>query len=218
MKSKRVADAVEALIGAFLSTGGEIPALKFMNWIGIDVDLEFIPYQTNLQVPADKIINIKHLESLLNYKFRNPALLVEALTHGSYMLPEIPRCYQVCFVTLYFSQKCILRFSNLVMYNFLLVQRLEFLGDAVLDYAITMHFYNIYPGMSPELLTDMRSASVNNNCYALSAVKAGLQKHILQTSHQLHKEISATVINFQKLSLESTFGWESETSFPKVSH
>lgn len=188
MKSKRVADVVEALIGAFLSTGGEIPALKFMNWIGIDVDLEFIPYKTNLQLPADKIINIKHLESLLNYEFRNPALLVEALTHGSYMLPEIPRCYQ----------------------------RLEFLGDAVLDYAITMHFYNIYPGMSPELLTDMRSASVNNNCYALSAVKAGLQKHILYTSHQMHKEISATVINFQKLSSESTFGWESETSFPKV--
>lgn len=81
-----------------------------------------------------------------------------------------------------------------------------------------MHFYNTYPGMSPEKLTDMRSASVNNDCYALSAVKAGLQKHILYTSNQLHREIANTIINFEKLSSESTFGWESETSFPKVRH
>ncbi|XP_024024528.1 endoribonuclease Dicer homolog 2 isoform X2 [Morus notabilis] len=188
MKSKRVADVVEALIGAFLSTGGEIPAVKFMNWLGIEVDLEFKPYETHFQVQSDRLLNIKHLEFLLNYTFRDRSLLVEALTHGSYMLPEIPRCYQ----------------------------RLEFLGDAVLDYVITMHFYNTYPGMSPEKLTDMRSASVNNDCYALSAVKAGLQKHILYTSHQLHKEIANTIINFEKLSSESTFGWESETSFPKV--
>lgn len=95
MKSKRVADVVEALIGAFLSTGGEIPALKFMNWLGIEVDLEFKPYKTHFQVQSDRLLNIKHLEFLLNYTFRDRSLLVEALTHGSYMLPEIPRCYQV---------------------------------------------------------------------------------------------------------------------------
>ena len=110
-----------------------------------------------------------------------------------------------------------MKYSNLLENNFFfLVQRLEFLGDAVLDYVITVYLYNKYPGMSPELLTDMRSASVNNDCYALSAVKAGLHKHILHTSHQLHKEIVATVSNFDKLSLESTFGWETESSFPKV--
>ena len=77
--------------------------------------------------------------------------------------------------------------------------------------------YYEYPGLSPELLTDMRSAQVNNDCYAHSAVKAGLQKHILHLSHPLHKRIAATVNNFENLPLESTFGWESEISFPKVS-
>lgn len=98
------------------------------------------------------------------------------------------------------------------------MQRLEFLGDAVLDYLITVYLYDKYPGMSPGVLTDMRSASVNNDCYARSAVKAGLHKHILHASQKLHKDIVQTISNFQTLSTESTFGWESETSFPKVSH
>lgn len=98
----------------------------------------------------------------------------------------------------------------------LLVQRLEFLGDAVLDYLMTLHFYNKYPELSPELLTDMRSASVNNDCYARSAVKYGLHKHILHASQDLHRHIVATVDSFEKLSSESTFGWESQTTFPKV--
>ena len=97
------------------------------------------------------------------------------------------------------------------------VQRLEFLGDAVLDYLVTMHLYKEYPGMSLGLLTDMRSASVSNDCYAQSAIKGGLHKHILYNSQALHKHIVNTAKNFQKTSLGSTFGWESETSFPKVS-
>lgn len=100
--------------------------------------------------------------------------------------------------------------------NFLVLQRLEFLGDAVLDYLITVHLYDKYPGMSPGMLTDMRSASVNNECCALSSVRAGLHKHILHTSHQLHKEIEVTLREFDKLSNNFTFGWETESSFPKV--
>ncbi|GMP21722.1 hypothetical protein CsSME_00000038 [Camellia sinensis var. sinensis] len=97
MKSKTVADVVEALIGAFLSTGGEASALSFMDWLGIKVDFVNIPYERHFPVQAERLVNIKYFESLLNYSFRDPSLLVEALTHGSYMLPEIPGCYQVIF-------------------------------------------------------------------------------------------------------------------------
>ena len=96
----------------------------------------------------------------------------------------------------------------------LLVQRLEFLGNAVLDYLMTLHFYN--PELSPGLLTDMRSASVNNDCYARSAVKFGLHKHILHASQDLHRHIVVTLDSFEKLSSESTFGWDSQTTFPRV--
>ncbi|CAB4286525.1 unnamed protein product [Prunus armeniaca] len=189
VKGKRVADVVEALIGAFLSTGGEIAAIYFMNWVGIKVDLVHIPYERHFQVQPEKLIDVRHLESLLNnYSFRHPHLLLEALTHRSCMLPKIPGCYE----------------------------RLEFLGDAVLDYVITFYLYNKYRAMSsPRFLTDMRSASVNNKCYALSAVKAGLHKHIL-ASDNVDNNIANTVNNFGRLSIESTFGWEIETYFSEV--
>lgn len=98
IKLKIVADVVEALIGAFLSTGGETAALNFMNWIGIEVDFVHPLYEKGLDMQPDKLVNIKSLESQLNYCFHDATLLVEALTHGSYMIPEIPRCYQVGLV------------------------------------------------------------------------------------------------------------------------
>ncbi|XP_015166742.1 endoribonuclease Dicer homolog 2-like [Solanum tuberosum] len=188
IKSKRVADVVEALIGAYLSSGGEVAALSFMKWLGVDINFVDAPMSRHFPMNAEKLVNVRYLESLLLYKFNDPSLLVEALTHGSYMLPEIPRCYQ----------------------------RLEFLGDAVLDYVVTAHLYSKYPGLTPGLITDLRSASVNNECYAQSAVKAGLHKHILHASQDLQRQICSTVEDFDKLNLVSTFGWEAETTFPKV--
>ncbi|KAF3609888.1 hypothetical protein DY000_02051583 [Brassica cretica] len=188
LKRKSVADVVEALIGAYLSEGGELAALTFMNWVGIKVDFTTTMIQREPSIQAEKLVNVSYMESLLNYKFKDKSLLVEALTHGSYMIPEIPRCYQ----------------------------RLEFLGDSVLDYLITKHLYGEYPNLSPGLLTDMRSASVNNECYAQVAVKSNLHKHVLHASHDLHKHISRTVGEFERLSsVQSSFGWESEIAFPK---
>lgn len=97
------------------------------------------------------------------------------------------------------------------------MQRLEFLGDAVLDYLITVYLYEKYPGLSPGLLTDLRSASVNNDCYAQCALRKGLHKHILHASQKLQKDIAYIVTDLENFSLSSTFGWDSEISFPKAS-
>ncbi|KAL3652076.1 hypothetical protein CASFOL_001757 [Castilleja foliolosa] len=188
IKSKTVADVTEALIGAFLSSGGETAALCFMSWLGIDINFASLPYRRSVCSNPEIHVNIKYLESLLKYTFRDVSLLVEALTHGSYMRPEIPGCYQ----------------------------RLEFLGDAVLDYLITVHLYLKHPGLSPGLLTDLRSASVNNDCYALSSIKAELHKHLLHLSPDLHRHIIETVSKFKELNSVATFGWESESTYPKV--
>jgi len=81
----------------------------------------------------------------------------------------------------------------------------------------TSHLYKKYPGMSPWQLTDMRAASVNNDCYTWSAIKHGLHKHVLHASQELHKHIAISLDSFDNLSSSSTFGFESETSLPKVS-
>ena len=70
-----------------------------------------------------------------------------------------------------------------------------------------MHLSEKFPGMSPGFLTDLLSAMVNNDCFALSAAKAGLHKHFLHASQRLHKCIVDVVHNFEQLSLSSTFGW-----------
>ncbi|KAI9117838.1 hypothetical protein K1719_011253 [Acacia pycnantha] len=187
MKQKIIADVVEALIGAFLSTGGEKATLKFMDLVGIKVDFEIITNKRLLRIEPERLVNVRYFESLLNYSFSDSSLLVEALTHGSYMMLEIPS-----------------------------YQRLEFLGDFVLDFLVTKHLYNKYPGLSPGLLTDMRSASVNNDCYARSAFKAELHKHILHSSQKLENNIVEAIKNFEESCIEPTFEWETETYFPKV--
>ncbi|KAL5723260.1 hypothetical protein ACHQM5_006678 [Ranunculus cassubicifolius] len=189
MKSKVIADVVEALIGAYLVTGGELSALFFMNWLGIEVDfIKQVPSDNHLVSQPDRHVSVIQLESILNHSFRDSSYLVEALTHGSYQLQEIPRCYQ----------------------------RLEFLGDSVLDYLITDYMYTKYPGISPGQLTNLRSSAVNNDCYALAAIKSGLHKHILHMSSLLHEQMKNFMASNDHLLLVDTCGWESETSVPKV--
>lgn len=84
------------------------------------------------------------LERRIGYKFRNSLLLAESLTHPS----------------LSFERKTF-HFDN---------QRLEFLGDAVLQLVVTHHLYRLFPTCSEGQLTKMRSRIVS---------REGLKKHAL---------------------------------------
>ena len=68
--------------------------------------------------------------------------------------------------------------------------RLEFLGDAVLDYLITRHLFEDPRQHSPGALTDLRSALVNNTIFASLAVKYDFHKYFKHFSPGLQ-----TVIN-----------------------
>ncbi len=60
------------------------------------------------------------------------------------------------------------------------MERLEFLGDAVLDYLVTVHLccdYRLNPGDA----TNLRSALVNNNTFARIAVRNKLHAQLLVT-------------------------------------
>ena len=71
------------------------------------------------------------LQKRLGYEFRTPALLLEALTHGSY-LQEFPEAGP----------------QN---------QRLEFLGDSVLQFIITDALYREFPGEREGVLSRRRA-------------------------------------------------------------
>lgn len=120
------------------------------------------------------------------------------------MLLSLPIFFSVCYL-------CLIHSSDLNI-----LQRLEFLGDAVLDHLITVHMYEEYPNISPGLLTDLRSASVNNDCYAHAAVKAGLNKHILHMSSELQKQMTIYLNNVSNSFSGTSYGWDAGVDLPKV--
>jgi ribonuclease III len=90
----------------------------------------------------------QELAERINYPFPNLRLLTRALTHRSYVNehPEVPE-------------------DN---------ERLEFLGDAVLDFIVGAWLYNRFPEMAEGQLTRMRSALVRTEQLAEFARQVGL--------------------------------------------
>jgi len=81
---------------------------------------------------------------------------------------------------------------------FFLKQRLEFLGDSVLDFLITRHLFNTYEQTGPGEMTDLRSACVNNENFAQVAVKNNLHTHLQRCATVLETQINDYLMSFQK--------------------
>lgn len=58
-------------------------------------------------------------------------------------------------------------------------ERLEFLGDAVLELIVTDYLFKKYPGKPEGELTSFRSALVNSTALSAAAVKLGINEYLL---------------------------------------
>ncbi|MGI9243125.1 MAG: ribonuclease III [Verrucomicrobiales bacterium] len=96
---------------------------------------------------------MKSLEKRIGYKFRNSLLLAEALTHPSLA---------------YETQKP--HFDN---------QRLEFLGDAVLQLVLTDELYHLFPKFAEGRLTKLRSRLVSRGALEKYAIRFKLGKYLM---------------------------------------
>ncbi len=94
------------------------------------------------------------LEKKLNLKFENQNLLVQAFVHRSF-LNENPDFH--------------------LNHN----ERLEFLGDAVLELIITEYLFKEYPDKSEGILTNWRAALVNAKSLSKTANELGLGGFLL---------------------------------------
>ena len=101
-------------------------------------------------------MDINLLEEKIGYKFQRPALLQEALTHRSY-LNENPKWP--------------------LPHN----ERLEFLGDAVLELVITEALFEKFPQEPEGKLTTLRAALVNFQMLARLSKKIELEKFLLMS-------------------------------------
>jgi endoribonuclease Dicer len=96
IRSKRIADTVEALIGVYLSAAGEQAAFLFLKSLGLDIGFHRkIQLERKITITYENFINVRSLEIILGYEFKDPSLLMEALTHGSYQIAGTTACYQV---------------------------------------------------------------------------------------------------------------------------
>ncbi|XP_051160014.1 endoribonuclease Dicer-like [Leptopilina boulardi] len=173
---KVVADSVESIIGASLCTLGTEGALNILKWFQIipfnsQIEMKFISVSSkSFNEIVSKQINdhmpwANMLEKRLNYTFNDRTLLLQAFSHPSYSINGLTPCYQ----------------------------RLEFLGDAVLDFLITVYIYEYCGELSPGDLTDLRSALVNNITFACLSVRYGLHTALLAYVPLLHDTINRFV-------------------------
>ena len=98
--------------------------------------------------------DFSQLEKKLKIKFKNKDLLIQAFIHRSY-LNENPKFY--------------------LNHN----ERLEFLGDAVLEIVVTKHLYQKYPKKSEGELTNWRAALVNAQSLSKIAKNLGFGEYLL---------------------------------------
>jgi ribonuclease-3 len=93
------------------------------------------------------------VESAVGYSFKDATLLLQALTHRSYVNESR---------------------DPTIQHN----ERLEFLGDAVLELVVTDFLYTAYPDKTEGILTSYRAALVNTDALLVVAKMLNLQTFV----------------------------------------
>ncbi|KAJ4831731.1 hypothetical protein Tsubulata_042527 [Turnera subulata] len=99
------------------------------------------------------------VEEILGYKFTDRSLLEKAFTHGS--------CPNKMFT----------------------YERLEFVGDSVLNLIFAKQLYLLYPDLPPGDLTRLRAANVDTEKLARVAVRHGLHRFLRHNKPLLEEQI-----------------------------
>ncbi|KAG2217031.1 hypothetical protein INT45_003987 [Circinella minor] len=202
LSDKTLADVVEATLGAsYLSSGLEgglhtaiqmqIPFDDIKHWS----DLQPTYIQSRTKVPpraeakALRNVSIQKVQEICSYEFNTQLTIVEALTHAS-----LPNSTAPCY------------------------QRLEFLGDAILDFLVIRYLFKTYPEADPGLITDLKDSCVNNHVLGIICVRNQLHTQIIHYSGRLVKAIEEFNLELEKMDKngESVGEYWTELTVPKV--
>ncbi|TWU71113.1 Dicer-like protein 1 [Metarhizium rileyi] len=179
LADKSIADVCEALIGAAYMTEPEgkmdlaVKAVTKMVGSKMHTMTKYSDYydryiSQDWQVMSPRAIEqvtVAKVEEALGYKFNSPKLLRSAFKHPSYPYEaEIPN-----------------------------YQRLEFLGDALLDLAIVDFLFRKYPSADPQWLTEHKMAMASNHFFSCLCVQLGLHRHVLTTDSSVMGHIAGFV-------------------------
>lgn len=106
-----------------------------------------------MELEFARLQKLNELQAAIGYKFKDTELLNTALTHTSYVKGD----------------------GNGSVHN----ERLEFLGDAVLELCVSEKLYKEYPELNEGVMTRVRSLSVCESALHKSAIGFGLGNYLL---------------------------------------
>ena len=203
--TKDVADSMEALLGLCVAKYGfrkgvdlldRIKVTTFQAKNGAEPDkLNDHLYESTpvsqistlnhvaVRLARSRCENLRKVEDAIGYKFKEPLYLLEALTHASFI--EIDACYQ----------------------------RLEFLGDAVLDVLMVFHIYEDHPEYDQGQMTDLLSSLVCNTTLSKVCTTLQLHKSLLYDSPELYNVLAGFFMNFENDQLKQ---WCEDLSLERV--
>lgn len=216
LQDKTVADVCEALIGAALTshveTGYEelsafddavmaVTQLVKHNGHENHAHQRWADYYAGYTTPeylksecsASELNKAESVQASHRYKFNYAKLLVTACTD-----PSLPRIY-----------------AGGPSY-----QRLEFLGDALLELACDLHLFQKFPDKDPQWMTEHKMAMVANQFQGALCVKMNLHRFIRHNSSALENNIRSYVEEIQEAETENKGSmdyWTLVKSPPKVS-
>nr|VDD50315.1 unnamed protein product [Brassica oleracea] len=124
-------------------------------------------------IGTDQPLGIEFVEKILNYEFKDKNLLLQAFTDAS------------------FDENC-------VSY-----ERLEFLGDTVLNMIVTKYLYFRYEDATPGSLTRLRAFNVDREKLARVAVKYNLHRYLRHKKPLLEDQILKFAKDIEKYPLHS---------------
>ncbi|KAF4632588.1 hypothetical protein G7Y89_g5545 [Cudoniella acicularis] len=183
---KSIADVCEALIGAALETCYESKemdnAVRAVTEIVSSENHNVTSYADYYQLykkpkwqtaPCTEMQRdlARQVEMQHPYHFKWPRLLRSAFVHPSY-----PFSYE-----------------HIPSY-----QRLEFLGDSLLDMACVNYLFHAYPGKDPQWLTEHKMAMVSNAFLGCLCVSLGFHTHLLVFNSTFQKQITTYVAEIEE--------------------
>jgi endoribonuclease Dicer len=189
--NKTIADVCEALIGAsllsFHGTNNVDNAVRAVTELVCSADhvihrysdyytLYTKPtYQTSATTASQRDLAVQ-VEKIHSYHFRHPRLLRSAFIHPSYpfLYEHVPN-----------------------------YQRLEFLGDSLLDMACINYLYHQFPDRNPQWLTEHKMAMVSNRFLGALCVELGFHKHLLQMNGLVVKNITEYVTEITEARIQA---------------
>lgn len=111
-------------------------------------------FQTDEELPPEQEERIEKLEGIIGSSIDNPFIYIRALRHRSTLADE--------------------KYSSIDSY-----ERLEFLGDAVLDLIVTEIIFDLFPNENEGFLTKLRAKLVKGDTLAMYAEKLELNNLML---------------------------------------